>query len=276
MNDIRIVVYTAVFDDYDLLTDPEYTHENLDYICFTDNPDSVTGVWEPRVVSEYNISSKLMSGKVKTNPHEFFSEYDYSIWIDGNVQITGDPEHLIKTYLSDTSLAVPSHPERNCIYKEGEVCISNKKADEKNIRDQLDRYREHGFPEEYGLSETRVLFREHNDENVINCMEIWWEEYRNGAERDQLSFEYAIWRSDLDYEQINLTYDNESGFLRHPHRLPDSPYTDLYDLFLYMHISGPKSTRDTIRLLLISIRVLDQRGIRTLLSKLFNRISRSN
>ena len=37
------VVYTAVFDDYDMLLQPEEAPEQVDFLCFTDDPKKATG-----------------------------------------------------------------------------------------------------------------------------------------------------------------------------------------------------------------------------------------
>ncbi len=273
MSDTKIVIYTAVFNQYDLLISPKYTAKNIDYVCFTDKANIATGVWEPRIVDEYEMSPKLMSGKIKTNPHILFPEYDYSIWIDGNIQITEDPRQLINKYLSKTPVAVPSHPKRDCIYQEGNACMDGNKADQEKIRKQLSQYQKEGFPQNYGLSETRVLIRDHNDSKVIDCMEIWWEEYRKGAERDQLSFEFAIWKSGLEYNQIDSNSNTNPIYLRHPHRLPNSKYTYIYDILLYTYIFGPKTIQSTVRSIIISLRILDNKSFSELIDKLNGKLA---
>ncbi|PGF14326.1 hypothetical protein CP556_21695 [Natrinema sp. CBA1119] len=229
-----IVVYTAVFNDYDVLLQPEVTPSNVDFICFTDEKDIAKGVWEPHLINEYEISPKLMSGKVKTLPHQFFSEYDYSVWVDGNIHIIGDIRKVLKECLQDqeSNMAVPSHPRRSCIYDEAEACIRLDKADPERIRAQMKRYRNLGFPEEYGLSETRILLRKHNEEEVVEAMGTWWKEYKKGAERDQLSFEFAAWKCDFEYKNWVVDYENSEYFRLYPHKISNERFGDVWELLL--------------------------------------------
>lgn len=230
----NIVVYTAVFNDYDVLLQPEVTPCNVDFICFTDEKDIAKGVWEPHLINEYDISPKLMSGKVKTLPHQFFSEYDYSVWVDGNIHIIEDIRNLLKECLQeqDSNMAVPSHPRRSCIYDEAEACIALDKADPERIRTQMNRYRNLGFPEEYGLSETRILLRKHNEEEVVEAMETWWKEYKKGAERDQLSFEFAAWKCNFEYKNWVVDYENSEYFRLYPHKISNKRFRDVWELLL--------------------------------------------
>jgi hypothetical protein len=231
VTDSDIVVYTAIFDDYDVLLQPQVKPDNVDFVCFTDDSDMVRGVWEARYISG-EVSSKLLSGKVKTLAHRFFTDYKYSIWVDGNIQITKDVRPLIKEHLSGSDLAVPQHPSRRCIYREAEACIEHNLADPEQIREQMDRYQKYNFPQEFGLSETRILIRQHNKKNVIETMELWWDEYQEGAERDQLSFEFATWKQDLQYNQIDIEYDTEgSVFSVHYHK-PDGMKGEIWELLM--------------------------------------------
>jgi len=218
MIDSNIVVYTAIFNDYDVLMEPEVKSQNVDYICFTDSKSTVKGIWETIMINECGLSPKLMSGKIKTLPHRFFPDYDYSVWVDGNVQIQYDVCELVNKYLSGADLAVPCHPRRNCIYDEAEVCIDKNIVDPDKVRTQMDRYRTEGFPEHFGLSETRLLFRNHNEKQIIRMMETWWEEYQHGGERDQLSFEYAAWKHNMNYKNWEQSYSDSDYFSKHRHK----------------------------------------------------------
>lgn len=204
--DNNIIVYTAVFGNYDVVLEPEVIPDDVDFVCITDNPDIARGVWEPLVISDDNLSPKLRSGKAKVLAHEFFPNYEYSVWIDGNMHITGDIREVIENNLKEKNMAVPDHKDRDCIYEEAHACMESGKAESEEIIHQMNRYREEGFPENFGLSETRILIRRHNESDVIDTMEKWWDEYQKGAERDQLSFEYAAWKLNFDYEHLDIDY----------------------------------------------------------------------
>ncbi len=45
---MRTVVYTAIFGGRDSLTDPDFINPDFTYVCFTDNDECQSGVWEIR------------------------------------------------------------------------------------------------------------------------------------------------------------------------------------------------------------------------------------
>ena len=100
-----------------------------------------------------------------------------------------------KTLENEYSLYVPQHPQRNCIYKEVDAVIKLKKDTLENVTPQIERYKEEGFPENYGLLQSNILIRKHNNADCIKLMECWWEELKNGSHRDQLSFNYVSWKN---------------------------------------------------------------------------------
>lgn len=214
-----IVIYTAIFNDYDTLLSPTQIEDNIDYICFTDNPSSIPDPWEAHRVDDSIESPQIKSREFKMLPHKYFSSYDYSIWIDGNIHIRGDMCEIIDEYLNGVNMALPSHPKRNCIYEEAQECIKLGKSNPNNTRAQMKKYRRRGFPTEYGLSWACILIRKHMESDVIRTMEAWWEEFQSETKRDQLSFEFVAWLTDFDYRHIDTDIDSNSGiFSRHNHK----------------------------------------------------------
>mgnify|MGYP003652313088 FL=1 len=119
----QVVVYTAIFGNYDSLIEPVYTPSNVDFICFTDNQDLKSDVWQiiyqPTIYSTANRNAK----KFKVLPHRYFTKYEYSIWVDGNMLVQGDVNNIIKTVLSNSNVAFFSHANnvldsRKCAYDE--------------------------------------------------------------------------------------------------------------------------------------------------------------
>lgn len=199
------VVYTCITSGYDSLLDPKYITEGFDYVCFTDDVELKSDIWItkplPRETDELPQSKKQRF--VKINPHLFLKDYDISIWVDGNVSLNGDLNEFISSNLNDnTSIYVPKHPSRNCIYKEAKAVISMKKDKKENVDPQIERYKEEGFPEDYGLLQSNILLRKHNNDDCIKLMEDWSNEVINNSHRDQLSFNYALWKND----RINIVY----------------------------------------------------------------------
>jgi hypothetical protein len=192
----KCVVYTAIFGGYDTLS-PVVSNWNIDFICFTDNAQLRSAGWSVVVVDSSAADSVLASRQYKINPHIFLADYDFSLYIDGNVKIVHDPFFLFQKYLANHSIAMQKHPDRDCSYAEASVCVEQGLADEQLVRLQMTRYASEGFPEGYGLTDNSIIFRRHLDKDIVNLMNAWWGEFCRGARRDQLSLQYLIWKNDL-------------------------------------------------------------------------------
>ena len=199
------VVYTCITKDYDLLIDPQYISEDFDYVCFTDNESLTSDIWDIKPLPKEieGLSHVKKQRYVKINPHKLLNEYDLSVWVDGCVSLKGDLNELFNDALKeDCSIYVPRHPSRNCIYAEATAVIKMKKDKKENVDPQIERYKREGFPKDYGLLQSNILIRKHNNEDCIKLMEDWFNEVKNGSHRDQLSFNYALWKN----EDIKIEY----------------------------------------------------------------------
>lgn len=193
----KIVVYTAIVNNYNPLRNPAHIDPDIDYACFTDQPKwfalSNNTIWKGRPFPVSDLDATRMNRQVKLLPHRFFPEYDTSIYVDGSIQITGSIRALLAEYGQPKMLGF-KHPKRDCAYQEGKTCIEMNKETPEVIRNQLARYRSEGFPEHFGLIEGGVLIRRHNDPEIVALMEAWWHELQSESRRDQISFPYVAWR----------------------------------------------------------------------------------
>jgi hypothetical protein len=96
------------------------------------------------------------------------------------------------------------HPSRNCIYNEGKSILTYKKDSIRNILSQLDKYEKTGFPKQFGLIESGIIFRKHNDRKCMILDNLWAKEIIEGSHRDQLSFDYARWKSGVEIGYFKL------------------------------------------------------------------------
>ena len=196
------VVYTCITGGYDSLLEPTYISEGFDYICFTDNKNLTSNIWNIRPLP--NETEGLTQVKkqryIKLNPHKILSEYDLSVWVDGNVEVKGNLNELLIS--DDYSIFVPTHPSRKCLYAESKAVLSMRKDKKENVEPQMKKYKEDGFPTNYGLLQSNILIRRHNNKDCIKLMEEWFNEVKNGSHRDQLSFNYVCWKN----KNINVFY----------------------------------------------------------------------
>lgn len=193
----KVVVYTAIVNNYNPLRNPAHIDPEIDYVCFTDQPKwfALTNntIWKGRPFPKSDLDPTRINRQVKLLPHQFFPEYDYSIYVDGSINIVGPIQPLLAEY-DYPKMLCHKHPKRNCIYEEGQVCIGLKKETPEAITRQLEQYRSEGFPGHHGMIEASVLIRRHNDPEIVKLMEAWWHELRTQSRRDQISFPYVAWR----------------------------------------------------------------------------------
>ncbi len=195
----KLVVYTALFGDYDELVDPAENFDDCDFICFTDQKHLKSDIWEIQIIDKLDLPSNMMNRKYKILPHLYLSEYEWSLYIDSNIAILKNPIDLANKYLYKNDFVAPKHFARDCIYEEANACIILGKAKYNEIQNQMNEYRADGFPRKFGLSENGILLRRHNNEKVIKLMNDWWKEMNNKTQRDQLSLGYVLWKNDMQF-----------------------------------------------------------------------------
>lgn len=193
----RGIVYTAIFGKYDALQEPLVIEKDIDYLCITDQVFPVPYPWRCIIIKTENTDKVRLNRLIKINPHLFFPEYAYSLYVDGNIIINCSISELAEKILPENSVILVRHPLRNCIYQEALECIKKSKDDTQTIESQMREYREEGFPEAFGLSENNILLRDHNNPIVVRLMEAWWNEINQKSRRDQLSLFYVIWKQDF-------------------------------------------------------------------------------
>ena len=199
------VVYTCITGGYDTIIEPKVVTNGFDYVCFTDNIKMESNIWNIRPLPKETegLTQVKKQRYVKINPHLHLSEYDVSIWVDGNVTIKSNLNEFTDKYLTNEySIYVPKHPSRTCIYSESNAVVAMKKDTKENVTPQIERYKEEGFPKNYGLLQSNIILRKHNDKDCVRFMEQWFDELKNGSHRDQLSFNYVAWKN----EDIKIFY----------------------------------------------------------------------
>ena len=113
---MRIAVYTSIFGKYDILHENQFQMDGVDYLCFTDEnlqSDTWDIIKSTPIYDDPNRNAK----KYKILPHRYLKNYDYSVWIDGNILIISDIRDLVKKHIYQ----VFDHNQnildpRDCIY----------------------------------------------------------------------------------------------------------------------------------------------------------------
>jgi hypothetical protein len=201
---VRKVVYTAVTDGYPVHP-VIHGREGWDFLCFSETEIVAEGWTVVRFEEVEELwgddpadgDPAKASRRFKILPHRLLSDYDVSIWIDSSMQFKNAVrlDALCEPFLRGPALLqTRSHPYRRCIYREGEAVVRCGLDSRERVEHVLAAYRREEFPENAGLAETGFLLRKHSAEALIDFSERWWEVVRDGSRRDQLSFNYVLWK----------------------------------------------------------------------------------
>lgn len=211
LSESRIAVYSCITGNYDGIIDPLYAEPGVDYYMFTDLNLPEGSKWKKIDVTQFSeyktLTSAQMNRRIKMLPFEYLKGYDYSIYVDGNIEIIAPMSPLIEE-MGKALLGMHFHNFRDCIYDEIVAIEHYKKIDVEQARKQLQEYESEGFPHHFGLYENGVMIRKHSDESVVRLMNLWWEEYLRYSTRDQFSFPYLIWKSGFDRTRIHIIGNN--------------------------------------------------------------------
>ena len=186
-------IFTICFGNHDFLREPVIKSKGWDYICFTDNKDLKSDVWNIRLIDS-NLEPKYTARYVYINSHLFTKKYSYSLMWGTQIRQIGDINNFIKCFNLKADFNLMRHPCRTSIYKEAEIIIKEKIDFSENVNPQMERYRSEGFPDNFGLSACGIIGR-WNNEKTKRFNEQWWEELKKGSYRDQLSFDYVRWKN---------------------------------------------------------------------------------
>lgn len=213
LNSSRIAVYSCITGDYDDYWMPFFFPPNVDYYLFSDkeNLDPLDCVSVREIPDNLRtMSNSMINRYIKMHPHEFFCEYDYSIYLDGTVQVISDiRQWIVPASHSKTGIAMHLHSSRNCIYDEAEVCIKLGKGNKKGIRELINKYKRYGMPRHYGMLEATAIVTDLKATISKTILNEWYAEFcNNNSGRDQLSLPYILWKNGLSVSDVGLLGHN--------------------------------------------------------------------
>lgn len=222
----RIAVYTAVFSSYDELLEPKFLPDNCDFYFFSDSvtvpensiwkagelPDSVQ-----KEMSDFSPTEK--NRYLKMHPDVLFPQYDYSVYIDGNLMLYTDPTEYINR-LSKYGISFYTHYRRCCVYEEFRAVSAKHRMTVKQVAEVKHFLLGAGMPEKYGLLECPVIARRHHQPECKKLMSEWWKLFRRFPYRDQVLLPYVLFKNRIRTEELGLLGNNvwdASGIRRAEH-----------------------------------------------------------
>lgn len=219
----KVAIFGAISGGYDALKEPLVRTPNADYFMFSDNEITPGSIWQ-KLPFEFISSDPTRTARfIKTHPHLYFSDYDWAIWVDANLQINGDLRSLIASQQDSLDVLTWYHPLRDCVYEEAMECSKRSKDNADILTNQLKRYAESGLVKKAGLWETSVFASRMGCGKTIDFMNSWWTEILQGSRRDQIGLPQAIKESDVRIGAIAprgicMRTDKRFNYFRHtPH-----------------------------------------------------------
>ncbi|KAL0365694.1 UNVERIFIED_CONTAM: hypothetical protein Sangu_0667000 [Sesamum angustifolium] len=244
----RFVVATGIFDAYDLPHQPSnISKRSKNLFCFLMVVDEVSfyfiknnvtvrenndggqwvGIWRLILLKQQPYDEPRRNGKVpKILTHRLFPQAQYSIWIDGKMELILDPLLLLERYLwrGKHTFAIAQHKHHRNIYEEADANKRRKRYARPLIDLHMKIYRYEGLEpwsrHKSTLSdvpEGAIIIREHTAlNNLFSC--LWFNEVNLFTPRDQLSFGYVVHRLGGRFKFFmfpNCEYN--SIFILHPH-----------------------------------------------------------
>lgn len=200
------VVYTAAFGSNVFIV-PQKQFAGVDFILFTDYARGVKGWKEVIVDLPFPADPALSNRFFKIQPHLFLQKYERSIYIDSNYIVMNIPADNFDREMNGNDMLVFSHNEtisdkRNCVYKEFDALAYAQRGNEEMMNKHRQFLIDEGYPADNGLITAAVLIRNHMQTQVIQTMELWWKMVFTMVRRDQLSFNYAAWKTGLQLSYL--------------------------------------------------------------------------
>ena len=130
------------------------------------------------------------------------ADYKYHIWLDGSIQLLESPKKLVETYMKEHDVCAFKHPDRVNAYQEADKVILWNLDNKDVVIRQIKHLKDAGYPDNHGLCETGVVARK-NTNTIRKFSELWWSMINNFSIRDQLSFNYCLWKSGIEYNTFS-------------------------------------------------------------------------
>lgn len=216
-----LAMYTVNLGNYEMVHPVFPRCKGTDYYYFTDNSTTAELAkalgYTPVLLSTLPVPGDYVRSQrdIKARPHKYLpAEVRTSVYMDANYfpavdQMWGrrspklDLQSVSTALLGGKALAVLDHNIRDCIYEEA-VTVQSCHLDDRpeKVVSMMEKLLSEGYPMHHGLSETSILIRDHTHPAIRTAMSEWATNIQQLSRRDQLSFDYVLWKHRLPYNRI--------------------------------------------------------------------------
>lgn len=181
-----------------------------DYICFTNQEFSESLGWKIIRIEYNGVKPALESKYYKWMSHEWLSDYDVTIWLDGYItpklQKADTLEQWITTmYEKNTLILHRPHSDRNCIWDECDAVVKYQRDTPENVEIVRKQLTSSEMPHNWGLFDTNIIIKfQKNLELQEICRRIYVQ-LQSTSVRDQLAVTHVYYRDKFNkYDTKNL------------------------------------------------------------------------
>lgn len=249
----KVAIYTCIIGDYDELRQPRVVGCDVDYICFVgpgEKRADRVGVWEIRELAAGPASADaagnsagascdsadvschaagipcsggLLSRYPKMHPHVLLPGYEASLWIDGNIEICDGSIYgaIGEKMAAGVKYSGVPHPSRGNVYDEAVMCRNMGYIGYLRLARVFLFLMLHGEKRGGGrLMENNIIFRRHNDPDIVRMDELWWKKVNTLCRRDQISLMWCLRKCGIPLDCLfpeGLNSRNHPGLRYLPH-----------------------------------------------------------
>jgi len=204
----KTCVFTTLIGGYERLNEQPAAHQsNLDFLCFTDDPNLKSETWKIINVEPILPFDNFRSAKaIKICSHRYLKNYENSLYVDNSVLLKVPPELIFEDFSTEKfDVCCIRHSYRETVLDEFEEVISSYFDKSNIIVEQFNTYSMIN-PEIFFQKPVwgGFLIRKHNKSEVIEAMEDWFVQILRYSRRDQLSINYILDKHKLDLNIIDL------------------------------------------------------------------------
>ncbi len=197
----KICVYTCITGNYDDLEEISKKEEGIDYYCFTNNHSIKSKSWKIIPIEDESLSNLTLARKTKILGNDIVNNYDIALCIKDFIKKYFKPKDIFTAF---------RHGERDNIREECYECVRMRKEEKSKVKRLLNFYKEENYQFDNGLIESTVFIKRPKDKKVIETMELWFKMLKEYSNRDQLTFNYCLSKTNMPIHWINLkVFDNE-------------------------------------------------------------------
>lgn len=185
---MKKIVYTVLSAGYDQLAEVPVIYNTDFYVLSCDYIDVPLGWKFIHVENKNKLTSVEFNRFYKMMPYEIFPEAESYLYVDANINIVGDLDLFFGDINDQVDIAMYKHPVRRSLVEEAETIKRLGYDYFFKVNKQVKKYLSKIDAEDV-FFEANIIFRK-NNLAVNRAMQDWFNEFKCGVKRDQISINY--------------------------------------------------------------------------------------